>query len=61
MNFNSALVDMMACPACKARLAYNPEKQKLTCQNSQCGLSYRIEDGIPIMLVDEAEKPESNL
>jgi uncharacterized protein len=47
------LLDILACPKCKGDLEYKPEEEKLICQN--CKLVYRIEDDIPIMLIDEAE------
>lgn len=50
------LLDILACPACKADIKL--EGEKLACQNSACGLRYPIKDGIPIMLIDEAEKPQ---
>jgi len=40
---------------------YDEENQKLICLNPDCGLIYPIRDGIPIMLIDEAEKPEKQL
>lgn len=50
------LLDILACPKCKGDLEYDEEKQTLTCWT--CKLRYRIEDDIPIMLIDEAEKIE---
>ncbi|MBI4614373.1 MAG: Trm112 family protein [Planctomycetes bacterium] len=47
------LLDILACPLCKVKVRL--EGDRLVC--SQCGRRYRIEDGIPIMLVDEAELP----
>jgi uncharacterized protein len=47
------LLEILACPVCKT--AVRLEESKLVCDN--CGRRYRIEDGIPIMLVDEAEMP----
>ena len=49
------LLSILACPACKESV--HLENEKLICQNPQCGLRYPIRDGIPIMLIDEAEKP----
>jgi uncharacterized protein len=48
------LLDILVCPACKGDLEYDREKAKLTCH--ACRLRYSIEDDIPIMLVDEAER-----
>jgi uncharacterized protein YbaR (Trm112 family) len=48
------LLDILACPVCKT--AVHLEEGKLVCDN--CGRRYRIDDGIPIMLVDEAEMPD---
>ncbi len=48
------LLQVLACPKCKGDLSYEKAKQRLLC--NKCRLAYRIEDGIPIMLVEEAEK-----
>jgi uncharacterized protein len=48
------LLDILACPKCKGTLDYDRHKPSLTCR--ACRLRYRIEDDIPIMLIDEAEK-----
>jgi hypothetical protein len=48
------LLDILVCPACKGDLAYDATVQTLTCP--ACRLRYRIEDDIPIMLVEEAER-----
>ncbi|MBN2067033.1 MAG: Trm112 family protein [Candidatus Diapherotrites archaeon] len=48
------LLDVLACPKCKGSLKYDKPKHKLIC--NKCRLAYRVEDGIPIMLVEEAEK-----
>jgi len=31
--------------------------QRIVCVSQACGLRYPIRDGIPVMLIDEAEKP----
>ena len=33
--------------------------EKLICTNAECGLRYPIRDGIPVMLIEEAEKPQA--
>ncbi len=48
------LVDILACPKCKGDLEYNPEEDQLKCQN--CRLIYNIQDDIPVLLIDQAEK-----
>ena len=50
------LLELLACPACKGDLEYDQENQKLICRT--CKLRFRIQDGIPVMLVDEAERFE---
>lgn len=53
MRLDQELLDIIACPACRSRLA--PESDELTCQG--CGLVYPVRDGIPVLLVDEARRP----
>ncbi len=48
------LLEILACPDCKSDVELR--EGKICCTG--CGKRYRIEDGIPIMLVDEAEPPE---
>jgi len=53
MTLDPALLEILACPQCKARVEL--EGDRLVCV--KCGRRYRIEDDIPIMLVAEAEAP----
>jgi len=46
------LLEILACPACKADVAL--KEDRIVCQ--KCGRKYPIRDGIPVMLVDEAEQ-----
>ena len=50
------LLDILACPACKS--AVKLQEGKIVCLT--CGLKYPVKDGIPIMLIDEAEKPAAS-
>ena len=34
-----------------------PTGPELVCTSSSCGLAYRIDDGVPVLLVDEARRP----
>ena len=49
------LLEILVCPACKTKVVR--EGDRLVCQNASCGLRYPIRDDIPVMLIDEAEKP----
>ena len=50
------LLSILACPRCRAELRL-VGADRLVCQAAQqgCGLRYPIRDGIPILLIDEAE------
>ena len=52
------LLAILACPSCKEKVHLQGEK--LACANPNCGLIYPIRDGIPVMLVEEAEKRKGN-
>jgi len=49
------LLEILACPQCKANVKL--EDDRIVCTNPQCGLRYPIREGIPVMLVSEAEQP----
>lgn len=49
------LLAIMACPLCKSPLEH--KEQKLLCTHGECGCRYPVQDDIPIMLIDEAERP----
>lgn len=52
------LLDILACPKCKEKVALDDTGKYLICE--RCGLKYPInEQGIPIMLIDRAESLES--
>ena len=56
MAISQELLEILACPKCKGDLELNPAQDGLVCNT--CKLLYRIEDDIPIMLIDEAQKLE---
>ena len=56
MGISQELLEILACPKCKGDLELNAEAGRARLQG--CKLLYRIEDDIPIMLIDEAEKIE---
>jgi len=55
------LLDILVCPSCKARVtltepaAGDQTEAWLVCGG--CGLRYPVKDGIPIMLIEEADRP----
>ena len=53
MALDRSLLEILACPKCKVRVEL--EGERLVCV--RCGRGYRIDDGIPIMLIEEAEPP----
>ena len=54
MAFDTKLLDILACPTCKAKLTYNQEDQELICKFEN--VAYRIENDIPVLLETEARK-----
>ena len=48
------LLAIMQCPACAGKLVERPEPPALVC--GECGRAYRVVEGVPVMLVDEAEQ-----
>lgn len=51
------LLEILACPACRGDVEYDARNRKINC--SECGRKYPVEDGIPVMLIDRAEPPET--
>lgn len=45
------LLEILACPACKSEVELKDDK--ICC--TKCGKKYPIRDGIPVMLIEEAE------
>ncbi len=46
------LLEILACPACKGDVELSGGK--IRCR--KCGKKYPVREGIPIMMIDEAEK-----
>ncbi len=53
---DAKLLEILACPACKTEVKL--EGDRLVCV--QCGRRYPIRDGIPVMLIEEAEQPQGS-
>lgn len=58
MNLDPGLLEILVCPACHSELRVDEGAQELVCTSAACGLAYPVRDDIPVMLVDEARKPD---
>ena len=53
MSLAPELLEILVCPKCKGDLEHRKDPlEALRCH--ACRLEYRVEDDIPIMLIDEA-------
>ncbi len=52
MALSPDLLEILACPACKAKVELKPDGSALKCV--ACKRVYPIRDDIPVMLIDEA-------
>jgi uncharacterized protein YbaR (Trm112 family) len=52
MAISQELLEILACPACKAKVELKQDDSGLKCV--KCKRVYPIRDDIPVMLVDEA-------
>lgn len=50
---DETLAEILVCPVDKADLTQDVEASRLEC--TECGRRYPVREGIPIMLVEEAE------
>ncbi|MCH8977912.1 MAG: Trm112 family protein [Armatimonadetes bacterium] len=52
------LLEILACPRCDSRPRLEDRGGRLVC--TECGWSYRVEDGVPHLLAEEARPPEEH-
>jgi uncharacterized protein YbaR (Trm112 family) len=57
MAISQDLLEILACPACKAKVELNSDGSGLKCV--ECRRVYPIRDDIPVMLIDEATIEDS--
>ena len=55
MTVDAELLRILVCPNDRGEIDYHEEQQVIVCRT--CGYRYPVRDGIPVMLIDEAEKP----
>jgi uncharacterized protein YbaR (Trm112 family) len=56
MGVDSRLMDILICPNCHGDVEYIEDQQVIVCRG-KCRYRYPVRDDIPVMLIDEAEKP----
>lgn len=52
MALSPELKEILACPKCKGELEFREAESEIRCP--RCRLAFRIEEDIPVMLLDEA-------
>lgn len=53
MTIPADLLALLVCPQCRGPLDYQPDDARLVCP--ACRLAYPVRDGIPVLLLDEAQ------
>ena len=51
------LLEIIVCPNCRSVLRVDDAASELVCTG--CGLAYPVRDNIPVLLVDEARRPDA--
>ena len=54
------LLEILACPNCHGALAVDHDRDELVCLGPDCGLAYPVRQGIPVLLIDEARRPDAS-
>ena len=55
MPVDKELLEILVCPSCRGEVEYHQDQEVIVC--TRCGLRYPVRDDIPVMLIEEAEKP----
>ena len=55
MSVDPELLEILVCPNDRGEVTYIEADEVIVC--GSCGYRYPVRDGIPVMLIDEAEKP----
>lgn len=56
MSLDQRLLELLVCPNCHGEIEYLRNEAVIVCRG-RCRYRYPVRDGIPVMLIDEAEKP----
>ena len=57
MTVDRDLLEILACPNCRGDVEYQEADNEIVCVG-KCRYRYPVRDDIPVMLIDEAVKPE---
>lgn len=60
VNLSPEVLAILACPSCHTGLALDYEAAELVCTSPECGLAYPVVEGIPVLLVDQARRPQQS-
>jgi uncharacterized protein YbaR (Trm112 family) len=55
VSLDPELLEKLVCPNDRGEVDYHEAEQVIVCRT--CGYRYPVRDDIPVMLIDEAEKP----
>lgn len=56
-ELTAEVLELLVCPKCHSKFAWDYEAAELVCTGGECGLAYPVRDGIPILLVEQARQP----
>lgn len=56
MALNTELLTIIVCPNCRGEVDYHEPQQVIECR--ECHYRYPVRDDIPVLLIDEAAKPD---
>lgn len=55
-EFDRRMLEFLVCPVTRGPLLYDPDRRELV--SPAAGLAFRIQDGVPLMLVEEARRTD---
>ena len=59
MSVDQRLLEILICPNCGGDVEHIENENVIVCR-SECRFRYPVREGIPVMLIDEAEKPQAS-
>jgi uncharacterized protein YbaR (Trm112 family) len=58
VTVDKELLEILVCPNCRGEVEYREQENFIVCLG-RCGYKYPVRDDIPVMLVEEAVKPDT--